>query len=451
MSGITQKSITFATINTQRITIMKTNKLITFSAILFSLLFTFSCVENVTTDQEDDTPAVHTDDDPAATDDDCACFAAAKATVLKVGANRQYKTLKEAASIAKNNTIIEIDAGTYKGDAALALWTQDSLVIRASGGEVTLDADGKYIDGKGIWEIKGGTICVEGIAFINARVPDQNGAGIRLTDGRLTVVNCRFLYNEMGLLTGNFASTTLTVKNCEFGYSGYGDGISHNIYVGRIGSFYVSGSYFHHANIGHLIKSRAALSQIYYNMIADGNDAASKASYEIDIPDGGQAIIVGNLIQKSSTPENPHVINFARENSNYYPVNRIFICHNTIINNHNATDRVLGAPESATEKFILNNAISENTSFNPNIRLNADKGNVFFKPDELVNYYPSSVTVLDDWKSRMEKDLDRYLPQELKLKSISLVPRYQILPSRKVVPLDDTPSIPGAVQKILLH
>ncbi|MDR2680665.1 MAG: hypothetical protein LBC47_07640, partial [Tannerella sp.] len=291
------------------------------------------------------------------------------------------------------------------------------------------------------------------ITFINAKVSDQNGAGIRLTDGQLTVIDCRFLHNEMGLLTGNLATTTLTVKNSEFGYSGYGDGLSHDIYVGRIGSFYVSGSYFHHANIGHLIKSRAALNQIYYNMIADGNDAASKASYEIDIPDGGQAVIVGNIIQKSAMPENPHVINFARENSNYYPVNRIFISHNTIINFHNAGDKVLGAPESGTEIYILNNAISENTTFNTSIPLAAEKGNVFFKPEEflLSKFYPVSSTVVEDWKSRMEKDIDRYVPQELKLKSVSLVPRYQFLPSLKIVPLNDEPSIPGAVQKILLH
>jgi hypothetical protein len=307
------------------------------------------------------------------------------------------------------------------------------------------------MEGKAIWVIDGGNICVEGITFVNAKVSDRNGAGIRLTNGNLTVINCRFLHNETGLLTANYATTRLTVKNSEFGYSGYGDGRSHDIYAGHIGSFYVSGSYFHHANVGHLIKSRAALSQIYYNMIADGNDAGSKASYEIDIPSGGQAIIVGNIIQKSSTPENPHVISFAKEESNRYPVNRIFICFNTIINFHDANDMVLGAPQSVTEKYIFNNAISENTIFNTSIQLTAEKGNVFFKLEELsfAEYYPISSTVAESWKSRMEKDIDAYLPQELKLKSVSLVPRYQILPSLDVVPLDDEPSMPGAVQKMI--
>jgi hypothetical protein len=409
---------------------------------LFTVVAVSSCSKDGNEDKENEIVTA---------EEDCRCSANDKATVLKVGADKPFKTISEVSVAARNHTIIEIDAGTYKGDAALAFWNQDSVVIRASGGEVTLDADGKSMEDKAIWVIDGGTICVEGITFVNAKVPDQNGAGIRLTNGNLTVINCRFLHNEMGLLTGNLGTTTLTVKNSEFGYSGHGDGLSHDIYVGHIGSFYVSGSYFHHANIGHLIKSRAALSQIYYNMITDGNDAESKASYEIDIPSGGQAILVGNIIQKSSTPENPHVISFAKEESNRYPVNQIFVCFNTIINFHNANDLVLGAPQSVTEKYIFNNAISENTTFSTSVQLTAEKGNVFFKPEEfsLSKYYPISSTVVESWKSRMEKGIDAYLPQDLKLKSISLVPRYQILPSLKVVPLDSEPSIPGAVQKMI--
>jgi hypothetical protein len=417
-----------------------------FLLMAFVCLFTVVVINSCSKDGNNDE-----NNEIVTPEDDCTCSANDKVTVLKVGADKQFKTIKEVSAAAKNNTIIEVDAGTYKGDAALAFWKQDSIVIRASGGEVKLDADGKSMEGKAIWVIDGGNICVEGITFVNAKVPDKNGAGIRLMNGNLTVINCRFLYNEMGLLTANYATINLTVKNSEFGYSGHGDGLSHDIYVGHIGSFYVSGSYFHHANIGHLIKSRAALNQIYYNMIADGNDAESKASYEIDIPSGGQAIIVGNIIQKSSTPENPHVISFAKENSNHYPVNRIFICFNTIINFHNANDMVLGAPQSGTEKYIFNNAISENTTFNKSVQLTAEKGNVFFKPEELSlsKYSPASSEVVEKWKSQMEKDIDTYLPQDLKLKSISLIPRYQILPSLKVVPLDDEPYIPGAVQKII--
>ncbi|MDR2679525.1 MAG: hypothetical protein LBC47_01790, partial [Tannerella sp.] len=167
-------------------------ELIKMSAAIFLLLLAFSCRNEIIEPGDDENSSVN---------EDCACSANDNAAVLKVGAGRQYKTLKEAAAAAKNNTVIEIDAGTYRGDAAVALWTQDSLVIRASDGEVTLDADGKSMEDKAIWVIDGGTVCVEEITFINAKVSDQNGAGIRLTDGQLTVIDCRFLHNEMGLLT----------------------------------------------------------------------------------------------------------------------------------------------------------------------------------------------------------------------------------------------------------
>jgi hypothetical protein len=373
------------------------------------------------------------------------CPCEANAPVIKVGPNKPYKTISEAAQAAADGTIVEIDAGTYKGD--VALWTQNNLVIRAAGGEVILDANGKSYGGKGIWEVNGGKMCVEGITFTNAKVPDQNGAGIRLTEGNLTVIKCRFLHNEMGVLTANTNTISFTAINSEFGYGGYGNGFSHNIYAGRIGSLYLTGCWFHHAAVGHLIKSRAAVSHIYCNLIADGADASSRASYEIDIPDGGQAVIVGNIIQKSATPDNPHVISFAKESSSIHPLNRIFIAHNTVINNHNGgNDYLLGAPSSGVEIYILNNAIQENAKLNASIPLAAEKGNVFYKPEEIAaNHYPVAAA-LATWKSSLEKNIDAYLPQELRSRSISLVPSHQYSDPMSTKQLATAPSIIGAVQ-----
>ncbi|MDR1919430.1 MAG: hypothetical protein LBQ65_07270 [Tannerellaceae bacterium] len=371
----------------------------------------------------------------------CACAVVEDAVVLQVGADKPFKTVKEAAAAAGNNTVIEINAGTYKGD--VAGWTQDSLVIRASGGEVVMDADGKSFGGKGIWEINGGRVCVEGITFINAKVSDRNGAGIRLTQGNLTVIDCHFLHNENGILTANSQTITLRVENCEFGYSGYGDGQSHNLYAGKIGSLYVTGSYFHDANIGHLLKSRAAVNQIYYNLIADGDSATSKASYEIDLPSGGQAFIVGNIIQKSATPDNTNVIAFAKEETNFYPNNQLYLCYNTILCNRKANDKVLTAPPSVTEKYVFNNAISDNLKFDTGIPLTEEKGNIFFQTDEILNYYPLA-SVLETWKSQHEKGIDSRLPSNLKLESLSLIPHYQYKSPLGITPIGE-PLMPGGV------
>ena len=216
--------------------------------------------------------------------------------VIKVGKDKEYQTIAEAAAAAKDSVMIEIDADTYSGD--VARWQQNEIYIRAIGGEVVLDTNGKSYGGKGIWEIDGGRVKVEGITFKNAKVPDQNGAGIKLTKGDLIIDKCKFLHNEMGILTGNTGGT-LFIMNSEFGYGGYGDGYSHNLYVGYIDKFIVTGSYFHHARQGHLLKSRAKMSIVKYCRITDENDELSQSSYELDFPSGGINIVVGNIIQQS--------------------------------------------------------------------------------------------------------------------------------------------------------
>jgi hypothetical protein len=421
---------------------------------VFMLTFTLSC-------SDDDDKVGNGGDgnggggNGSGNDEVCQCEVDDNATVLQVGTDKEYKTIAAVAAVAGDNTVIEVDAGTYSGDAALAFWKKNNLVIRAVGGEVILDAAGKYYDGMGIWKIQtSGKICVEGITFQNAKVPDRNGAGIRLVDGALTVINSRFLNNEMGLLTGNLATTSLVIRNSEFGYSHNNgtDNRSHNLYVGQIGSLDVSGSYFHHinngVNSGHLFKSRAAINKIYYNKIVDGDGADAGASYGIDLPDGGQAIIVGNIIQKSKYENNTDVIRFAEEEISKWDKHELYVAYNTIITSPDrSNDKIIGTFKSKYDAkiYFLNNIIYEKAKFHPigTVPLEANVGNVFYSTGQLeANYYPVS-TVLESWKSLLVGDIDSYLPQDLKAQSISLIPKYQY-GLLNIVPISK-PVIPGAV------
>ena len=60
----------------------------------------------------------------------------AQAETLAVGPDRRVTTLAEAARVAKSGDTVEVDAGTYAGD--VAVWTQDRLTLRATGGRVRL-------------------------------------------------------------------------------------------------------------------------------------------------------------------------------------------------------------------------------------------------------------------------------------------------------------------------
>ncbi|WP_214278495.1 hypothetical protein, partial [Escherichia coli] len=86
-----------------------------------------------------------------------------------------------------------------------------------------------------------------------------------------------------------------------------------------------TGSYFHHGLLGHLLKSRAALNHILYNRLSD--EIGGRASYELELPNGGVAVVMGNLIAQSSTTENPHVISFGAEGASW-PQQALYLVNN---------------------------------------------------------------------------------------------------------------------------
>lgn len=245
---------------------------------------------------------------------------------LEVGPSRQIKTIAEASYLAKDGDLIEVDAGDYRAD--VAIWRQNDITIRAINGRARMVANGIAAEAKAIWVVRGGKISIEGFDFIGAKVKDKNGAGIRLEKGQLSIVDCGFFDNENGILAGGGTDITLEIQNSEFGNNGYGDGQSHNLYAGAISMLKVTGSYFHHARVGHLLKSRAAKNFIYYNRLTDGIGGA--ASYELEFPEGGLAFVVGNIVQQSSSTENPHIISFGSEGYRY-PENRLYLVNNTLV------------------------------------------------------------------------------------------------------------------------
>ena len=247
--------------------------------------------------------------------------------VISVGPKKAIKTMAQASKIAKAGALIEVDSGEYAGD--VAVWTQENLTLRAVGGRVRLLAAGAAAEGKAIWVIRGGGVSVDGFDFIGARVPDQNGAGIRFEKGKLVVRNCSFTDNENGILAGNHHDAELDIENSEFGRNGHGDGQSHNLYVGAIARLSITGSYFHHANVGHLLKSRARLNHIFYNRFTD--ESGGRASYELEFANGGLAYVVGNIVQQGTQTENRHLISYGTEGYKW-PKNELYLINNTLLN-----------------------------------------------------------------------------------------------------------------------
>jgi hypothetical protein len=251
---------------------------------------------------------------------------------IQVGRDRPLKLPSQAAAIAQRGDIIEIDADTYVGDAAV--WRADNLTIRgeAHGEQIRarLLGAGVNAEDKAIWVIKGRNAVVENIEFAEAADDAGNGAGIRAEGANLRIVNCYFHDNQEGILTSNDTlDSTIEIENSEFARDGGNGGQSHEIYISPLKQLIVRGSWFHEGRIGHLIKSRAQRNLIEGNRITD--EDAGHASYEIEFPNGGFNIVAGNLIEQSATTENSIILAHGQEGARN-KVQELYVVNNTFVN-----------------------------------------------------------------------------------------------------------------------
>lgn len=215
----------------------------------------------------------------------------------------------------------------------MTTWRASDLIICGNGGRARLFADGKNAMGKGIWVMSvpnTATTTILNIEFHQATVPDKNGAGIRLDSGNLILRNTGFFDNENGIL-GGAGGTTVTIERSEFARNGYGDGYTHNIYIGGVSRLNVSASYFHEAKVGHNLKSRAKETYIENSYFADKSGGTS--SYLIDTPNGGVVYLRGNLLHKGPNAENSTAVSFGAEGLTW-TTNSLAMVHNTVVSTY---------------------------------------------------------------------------------------------------------------------
>ena len=226
---------------------------------------------------------------------------ARKNGVLAVGPGKAFALPSEAAMAARAGDLIQIDPGTYTD---CARWDADALVIEGMGPGVVIT--GKSCNDKGLFIIRGRDVTVRNITFTAASATTHNGSGIRAEGVNLTVENSRFIDDEDGILAGDNDGSTIVVRNSYF--QGNGNCIAqcaHGIYVNHVSVFKVENSEFVEQHEGHHIKSRAARTEIINNFVHDGPNGS--ASYLVDLPNGGSALISGNRFEKGAMSQNHQV------------------------------------------------------------------------------------------------------------------------------------------------
>ncbi len=247
--------------------------------------------------------------------------------VLRVGADAPYQHIADAAAAARDGDVVEIAPGDYPGD--VVIWPQSDLLVRGVGGRPHVSADGRYVARRDVWLFTGDEVVVENVEISGARSPEfGNGAAIRHTGRNLTLRHVHLHHSENGLLTAKRPESSTLIEFSEFDHNGAGDGLTHNIYVGRSAAFTMRYSYSHDSHVGHLVKSRALTTVLEYNRLTD---EAGDGSYVIDTPNGGDVLVLGNVLEQGAAAVNKHLLSYAAE-APLHPVARLRVAYNSVYN-----------------------------------------------------------------------------------------------------------------------
>lgn len=212
---------------------------------------------------------------------------------------------------------------TQLDDALMSVRGRDATIMIAPGtyrqcaiqqaGRITFKAvkpgsvifDGVTCEGKAALVLRGEGSTVDGIIFRNLRVPDGNGAGIRIELGDLTVLNSMFLDSQEGILGAQDTSRQFRIDRSTFAGLGQCDetpDCAHSIYLATTGQVTITRSRFERGRGGHYVKLRAPQVSITDNSFDDSQ--GRKTNYMIDLPEGGTGLIARNTFVQGAQKEN---------------------------------------------------------------------------------------------------------------------------------------------------
>ena len=282
--------------------------------------------------------------------------------VLTVGSGMMFATIRDAVAAAKDGDTVAVKAGTYTNE--FVGYVTKKITMVGVGGMVHMVATHGSPEGKA-FIVPQTDFTIRNFEFSGITDGTQWGnlAGIRSEGGDLTVQSCYFHDNQNGLLANPTAAgqNTITVENSEFARNGTGTGFTHNLYTGAFAQGIFRNNYFHDAKVGHELKSRAVSNVIEGNVIAN---RSGSASYDIDLPNGGVAVIRNNIIEKGPNAANVAMIHYGGEFQFKWPTNSLTVTGNTFVNNM-AADKAIG---------ILNHAPLNGLSVTPVVSDNTQSG-----------------------------------------------------------------------------
>ncbi len=274
------------------------------------------------------------------------------AKTLLVGKGKTFSSPCKAINAVFEGDTVLIDVGTY---TEACIWSTDKITLRGVAKFAHMKGPENISNGKAIWVTAGNNITIENIEFSGAKVDDENGAGIRADGKNLNIRHCFFHDNQNGILGGEGA---IKISNTEFSGNGKGDGYTHNLYISHGDSLIMDYCYSHGAKIGHEVKSRAKVNILRYNRFM--NESAGTGSYTVDLPNGGNSVLIGNLLQQGPNSDNSSMVIYGAEGLSN-PGKTIYLINNTLVNDRSGGTFVSiagGATAFATNNLLIGSGTS---------------------------------------------------------------------------------------------
>lgn len=225
----------------------------------------------------------------------------ASAETLRVGPGERFAAPSLAARAAKPGDRVVIAPGVYRD---CAVWRAADLTIEAaSGGEVVIT--GPICAHKALFVIAAPRVTVIGLIFRGAAFEGGNAAGIRAEGGDLTILRSRFENNQNGILTAvNLRAATLRIEDSVFvGNGALIQHCAHGLYANDWALVSIHRTRFEATRICHHVKSRALATEIIDSEILD--TPGNRASYLVDIPNGGNLLLRNTTLRKGPDHGNP--------------------------------------------------------------------------------------------------------------------------------------------------
>lgn len=225
-----------------------------------------------------------------------AALAATPATArtLVVGPGGTHPTLTAAARATGDGDIVRLPPGEL---FECAVFSARDVVLEGAGPETILSD--RTCEGKALLIARGDNLTVRDLVLARARVPDMNGAGIRLEAQGLTLERVRFDNVQVGVLAGQPGPGHIRIADCTFERGGVaGDRPTAALMIGAIALLQVERSTFNDVK-GSQVVSAATRTELVENRIGSGIEPGAGPAVQAH---AGLLVMRGNVLVIGPNP-----------------------------------------------------------------------------------------------------------------------------------------------------